>query len=216
MKKLFVLTVALVAAAATSASAVSAHGSAFGNFATATTLGQGKGAFGVGVGIADATSVVGWFNYGLSTYIDGRLKLGLIDNSETEVTFGADFKYQFWSATGTVPNPLDMAVGGFFEFVDYGPLSVLQVGGDLKGSYPFTLSNNTVLSPYGRFQIRLENASWDAEWVGPGLGSDSESELEFGVNGGVSWQLTRNITAYGEFQIDGNDGVFLGIDFGVL
>ena len=213
MKKLIAIMITLVALAATSASAISAHGSAFGNLATAKTLGQGKGAFGVGVGIADATSFVGWFNYGLSDYIDGRLKLGLIDTDggDTEITFGADFKYQFWTVNGAMANPLDMAVGGFFEYADYGPASVFQVGGQLIGSYPFILQGGTTLSPYGRFNLRLESVSLDV-----GGRSDSDSDLEFGLNGGVAWQVSPTINVYGEFQIDGNDGVFFGIDFSVL
>lgn len=213
MKKLIIITIALVTMTATNAPAITAFGSSFGNLATAKAIGQGNGVFGVGVGIADAKSVVGWFNYGLSEYIDGRLKLGLVDTdaSDTEIAFGADFKYQFWSVNGTVANPLDMAVGGFLEYADYGGLSALQVGGQLIGSYPFVLQNGTVLSPYGRFNIRLED--WNSDNKND---KASDSELEFGLNGGVAWQVTATIKVYGEFQIDGNDGIFLGIDFGVL
>lgn len=213
MKKLIVITIALVGFAAGSALAIDAHGSAFGNLATAKAIGQGEGVFGVGVGVADATSFTGWFNYGMSEYVDCRLKLGLIDadGGDTEITFGADFKYQFWSATGAVANPLDMAVGGFLEYVDYGPVSVFQVGGQLIGSYPFTLQGGTTLSPYGRFNLRLESVSLDV-----GGRSDSDSNLEFGLNGGVAWQVSPTVNVYGEFQIDGNDGIFLGIDFSVL
>ena len=213
MKKLIVITIALVTLAAPNGLAITACGSSFGNLATAKALGQGNGAFGGGVGIADATSVVGWFNYGLSAYIDGRLKLGLIDadTDGTDIAFGADFKYQFWSVSGAVANPLDMAVGGFLEYADYGRFSALQVGGQLIGSYPFTLQNGTTLSPYGRFNIRLEN--WSKEVRGD---DESDSELEFGLNGGVVWQVSPTVNVYGEFQIDGNDGIFLGIDFSVL
>ena len=213
MKKLIVITIALVTMTATNASAITAFGSSFGNLATAKAMGQGKGVFGVGVGIADAKSVVGWFNYGLSEYVDGRLKLGLVDadGSDAEIVFGADFKYQFWSVNGAMANPLDMAVGGFLEYADYGGFSALQVGGQLIGSYPFMLQNGTTLSPYGRFNIRLED--WNGEHKGV---KTSDSELEFGLNGGVAWQVTPTVNIYGEFQIDGNDGIFLGIDFSVL
>ena len=213
MKKLIVITIALITMTATNSLAISAFGSSFGNLATAKALGQGNGAFGVGVGIADAKSVIGWFNYGLSEYVDGRLKLGLVDadGSDAEIVFGADFKYQFWSVNGTMANPLDMAVGGFLEYADYGGFSALQVGGQLIGSYPFILQNGTTLSPYGRFNIRLED--WNGEHKGV---KTSDSELEFGLNGGVAWQVTPTVNVYGEFQIDGNDGIFLGIDFSVL
>ncbi|HWR83536.1 MAG TPA: hypothetical protein VN285_09550, partial [Candidatus Deferrimicrobium sp.] len=170
-----------------------------------------------GVGIADNTSVVGWLNYGLSEYVDGRIKLGLVDadGGDTEVTLGADFKYQFWSVGSAPSNALDLAAGGFFEFVDYGPFSVLQLGGQILGSYPFHMRNGSVLSPYGRFNVRLERLSWDRGFGGRPT-SDSESDLDFGFNGGVQWQVVPTVGLYGEFQIDGNDGIFLGIDFSVL
>jgi hypothetical protein len=217
MKKIAAITLALITFPVAHSLATSAHGSAFGAFTTAKSIGQGNGAFGIGVGIADATTVAGWFDYGLSDYIDGRLKLGFIDadGGDTEITLGADFRYQFWSVLGTVPNPLDMALGGFFEYVDYGRLSVFQIGGQILGSYPFTLRNGTVISPYGRFNVRLERYSFDSNYPGTNS-SSSDSEIEFGLNGGAAWQITPTINVYGEFQIDGNDGVFLGIDFLVL
>ncbi len=213
MKKVIVLTGVLVILTVSGVMADRSAGSVFGTFTTAKALGQGSGVFGGGVGIADATSVVGWFGYGMSDYIDGRLKLGLVDNDggDTEISLGADFKYQFWSVEGTVANPIDMAVGGFIEYVDYGAASIFQIGGNVIGSYPFLLQNGTTLSPYGRFNVRLESWSLD---VPPS--SDSDSELEFGLNGGVAWQVSPTVTLYGEFQFDGNDGIFLGIDFSVL
>jgi len=219
MKKLIVITIALVTLTATNSLAANfyeaTHGSTFGNFATGRTSDQGRGAFGFGAGIAKYTSVVGWFSYGLSQYTDGRLKLSLVDADEDsdniEIAFGADFKYQFWSVNGAVPNPLDMALGGFLEYADYGLKSALQVGGQIIGSYPFTLQNGTILSPYGRFNVRLEDRSEEFK-----EGEKSESDLEFGLNGGVAWQVSPTVNVYGEFQIDGNDGIFLGIDFSVL
>jgi hypothetical protein len=46
--------------------------------------------------------------------------------------------------------------------------------------------------------------------------ADSNSDIKFGLNGGVAWDLTRLMRLYGEFQLDGNDGVFFGIEFGVM
>ncbi len=211
MKKLIVTTIALVAFATASVSAIDAHGSAFGNFAIAKASGQGKGTLGSGVGIADnATSVVGWFNYGLSEYVDGRVKIGILDpdNGDSKVTLGADIRYQFWDIGDIIKRPFDMAFGGLFEYVDYDFGSVWQFGGQAIGSYPFKLSNGTTISPYGRFNIRLEGYSSEK--------GGSDTKLKFGLNGGVAWEASPTINVYGEFQIDGNDGIFLGIDFGVL
>jgi hypothetical protein len=210
MKKLLLIIAGVVIVGAGQSYAISAVGSAFGNLTTARTLGQGVGNFGAGVGVADATSVFATYTYGLSKFTDGRLKLGLWDDGDrtsTRITFGADFKWQFWNAGPGRREPFDMSFGGAFEYVDFGPVSVFQFGGNVIGSYPFKLSNGSTLSPYARFNARIESASGS---------SVSSTNLDFGLNGGVSWSATRNVTLYGEFQFDGNDGVFLGLDFNVM
>jgi hypothetical protein len=211
MKKI-VLAVLLVGALATPGFADS-FGSAFGTLTTASSLGQGKGNLGLGVGIADATSFFGTFSYGLSKYTDGRIKLGLRDNANTKISLGADFKWQFWNVGTGRNEPLDGAIGGFFEFEDFGVGSVFQVGAQLLGSYPFQLSRGGTLTPYGRFNVRIEAMSIDS----PNLDqSSSRTDLDFGLNGGVKWSATQTIDFYGEFQIDGNDGIFFGIDFNIM
>ncbi len=207
MKTKLAIAFVLALGLAAHASAQSAAGSAFGSLTTATTLGQGHGNFGGGVGIADATSVFGTFTYGLSKYTDGRIRLGFRDDVDAELTFGADFKWQFWNVGQGRREPLDMALGGFFEYTDFGPLSVFQFGGQLFASHPFQLSRSGALSPYGRFNARMESFSG---------GGASETELEFGLNAGVAWQATPAVALFGEFQLDGNDGVFFGIDFNIM
>jgi len=50
-----------------------------------------------------------------------------------------------------------------------------------------------------------------------GSGRDgSDSNLEIGITAGVQWIWTPNVSLFGEVQIDGNDGLFLGVDFGIL
>lgn len=192
-------------------------GSAFGNFSTAQTSGMGSGSMFAGVGFADATSVIGAFTYGLSAHTDGRLKLALVDNdgSDTKFAFSADFKYNFIS-TGELQNgPFDMALGGFAEYYDYDGASVFTIGAQYLGSYPFQLndSRKSFLVPYGRFNARMEMISWDNPLPN---GDDSDSNLEFGLNAGVKWQMTPTIDLFGEFQFDGNDGFFVGLDFNVM
>ena len=214
MKKILIFSLVLVLSACGLIRAESA-GSAFGSLTTAQALGQGRANFGGGIGLADATSFFGSFTYGLSQYTDGRLRVGLIDadGADAELTIGADFKWQFWTyGKEENSNPFDFATGAFLEYVDFGGSSVFQIGGQLIGSYPIDLQNSGTLSPYGRFNARLESISWDSR----GLGDDSESNLEVGINAGVCWQLTTELGLYGEFQLDGNDGLFLGIDFNVM
>jgi len=204
MKKIICIAVVLLAFNASTVLGIDAMGSAFGTTTTAKALGAGNGNFGLIAGIADATTFGGTFTYGMSDYIDGRLKLGLIsDNDETEISFAADMKYQIWSVNDASAKPFDMALGGMFEYFSYESTGYTQLGGFVLGSYPMQLSNGNFLTLYSRFNLRLESGG-------------SESELRYGVNGGVSFDLSQNMTAFGEFQIDGNDGVFFGIDFRVL
>jgi len=209
MKKFICVAVLMLVLSASSVMGIEAAGTAFGTTTTAKVIGVGNGNFGLVAGIADATSFGGTFTYGMSEYFDGRFKLGLVsDNDNTDIVFGADLKYQIWSVADASSKPFDMALGGLFEYMSGDHFSILHVGGFVLGSYPVKLNSGNFLTPYGRFNLRLENFSAD--------GSDSESELEFGINGGISFDLTKNMTAYGEFQIDGNDGVFFGLDFRIL
>jgi len=126
MRKILIVTLVILMAGVSSVFG-DAVGSSFGCLTTARTLGMGSGSFGGGVGIADATSVFGSFNYGLSEFMDGRVKLGLVDadgSEDMELTFGADFKWQIWDTKGPIKREFDMAIGGFIEYCDFEVFSV--------------------------------------------------------------------------------------------
>jgi len=210
MRKVILITAVVVLVFASASFGRSAWGTVFGAMSTASTLGMGQGNFGLGVGWGDnARSFMGSFNYGLSTHMDGRIKLALVDpdGGDAKLGVGADFKYQIVSVGGISNGPFDMAVGGLFEFYDLGGVSVIQLGGHYTGSYPVKLESGGVLTPYGRLNVRMEMLDYDGE---------TDSDLQIGLNGGVHWQVNKDIGLFGEFQIDGNDGVFLGIEFGAL
>ncbi len=214
MKRTLLVAVCILALLVPSSFSRDALGSAFGALGTAGTVGMGHGDFGFAVGLADATSFTGSFNYGLSSHMDGRIKLGLIDSDfgDTELAIGADFKYQIISVDGLSNGPFDMAIGGLVEYYSFGSSSsVFQIGGHYTGSYPVKLTSGGTLTPYGRFNVRIEAWSWDARII-----DDSGTDLQIGLNGGVHWQLNSSLGFYGEFQIDGNDGIFLGIDLSTL
>ncbi len=210
MKKTVILA-ALATLIVAGSVAADGAGSAFGCLTTARSQGMGRGSFTGGVGIANATSVAGMFNYGLSESTDGRVKLGFIDgkgNDDIEWTFGLDFNVQVWDVKSTAANSIDLAIGGLFEYVGVGDASILQLGGQVLGSYPFVMTNGTTLSPYGRVNLRMERLSYS--------GLDSESDLRFGLNAGVGWEISSTFALYGEFQMDGNDGLFLGAEFNIM
>ena len=167
MKRILLVTVCLVALLVPSSFARDAFGSAFGALSTAGTVGMGHGDFGFAIGLADATSFTGSFNYGLSTHMDGRIKLGFIDpdGGDTELALGVDFKYQLVSVDGISNGPFDMAIGGLGEYYSFGSVSVFQLGGHYTGSYPVKLQSGGTLTPYGRFNVRMESWSWDNDII---------------------------------------------------
>ena len=187
-------------------------GLASGNLSTADACGFGIGYVGGYVGILDdATTVFGSLTYGFSEYTEGRIKLGFadLDGSATdpEFMFGADFKYEFmdyYDKNGK--QPLDMAFGGFLEYVNYGFGSVLELGGNYIASIPYRFKSGRRLIPYGRANLRLESISSNIP------GSDNNSDFRFGLNLGVKYELSTEMNLYGEFQIDGMTGLFLGLD----
>ena len=217
MKRTGFIAVALVLLCGVSSYGIDAAGSAFGNLTTAKAIGQAKGDFGGGVGIADATSFFGSFTYGLSEYMDGRIRVGMYDpgdNVDAELAFALDMKYQLWDAAApTTQSAIDLSIGGFLEYLG-GDVSILELGGFGLVSYEFAMSNGQAISPYGRLNLRMERISWD---LPEGFeGDDSETNLEFGIHGGLAWQITPTIQLFGEFQLDGNDGVLFGVDFNVM
>lgn len=209
MKKVLPVLFACVVLFGADAKAISAWGSGFGTLTTAQGIGGGRASFQGGLGVADATTVFGTLRYGFSDYLDGRIKLGLRDDNFYDATLliGVDMTYQLWAVGPQTQDPFDLAFGGMFEYFGPGDVDVWELGAYALGSYPFLLRNGMTISPYGRLNIRLEDYSGDRF---------SDSELEFGFNGGAKLQINEAMGVYGEFQLDGNDGVFLGIEFLLL
>lgn len=181
-------------------------GSGFGSFATANTNGAGTSKILGGIGLADNNTIFGIYSYGLSRHTDGRIKFGIIDDDadNTEIMIGADFIYNLISTEELGNGPFDMGIGGFFEYYSFNVFSIWQIGGQFIGSYPLILSNESRLVPYGRVDVRVESINSD---------TFDDSNIEIGFNAGVEWEATKDINLFGEFQFDGNDGLFLGIQF---
>lgn len=222
MKKLIVLAT-VIAVLLTGSSFAASVGSVFGTQATATALGHRVGYFGVGVGLADLTSFVGTFDYGFSKYTTGRLKLGFADdgdNTDMAMTFGGEIRWQLWEAGGVNNRPIDMAIGAMTEYLKFSDsyagvesnLSVFQFGGFVLGSHSFVMSSGKLITPYAKLNVRLEDTSLKVT----GAGDASSSDLKIGLGTGLSYQLSNTMNLYGEFQVDGNDGVFFGVDFKVM
>jgi len=238
MKKIM-LTVAMLALALSAQPVLAAGGSVFGTQSTAVAIGQGNANGGITLGLADITSFVGTFDYGLSKFTTGRMKLGFADanNSDLAISIGAEIRWQVWSVAHSMAKkgnrsgrsnlsrkankrPFDLSIGVMTEYLSIdkktAPLttssfSVFQFGGFLLGSHSFVTKSGKLITPYGRFNIRLEDTNKELLGI-----KSSSSNIEIGLNTGVSYQFTNTMNLYGEFQIDGNDGLFIGVDFKVM
>jgi hypothetical protein len=222
MKKTTILTTVIAVLLAGSSFAAGV-GSVFGTQATAEAVGHRVGYFGVGVGIADLTSFVGTFDYGFSKYTTGRLKLGFADEgsaTDMSISFGGEIRWQLWQAGGTSKRPLDLAVGAMSEYMKFSDrigtvetsLSVFQFGGFVLGSHAFVMSNGKLITPYAKLNVRLEDTNAEVT----GLPGTSSSDLRVGLGSGLSYSVSNTMNLYGEFQVDGNEGVFFGVDFKVM
>lgn len=183
-------------------------GLASGNLTTADACGFGAGYIGGFVGFADeATSLFGTVTYGFSQYTEGRVKFGFSDldapDTDPQLLVGFDFKYEFLDYYDTMRNnPLDLAFGGFIEFVNYEYASVLELGGNLLASIPYKFKSGQRLVPYSRFNMRLEKYS----------NGYTDSDFQAGLNLGTKFELTQDVHLYGEIQLDGNTGLFAGLE----
>jgi hypothetical protein len=228
MKSLFLAGIAVLFLAPTAGA--ENVGSVFGAMTTAQATGRGRSTLSGGVGLADATSFLAGFDYGFTDKMDGRLRVGLVDMDgfDSQLALNGDVRWQVWNtqeaALSGTKKPFDMALGAFSEWmnVDTGSASlgtsasftVFQLGFQMLGSYSFPMSNGTALVPYGRVNLRWENQSMEFSESVFGTVSASESHAAAGLNAGLAWEVTPHVDLLGEFQIDGNDGVFFGIDYG--
>ena len=238
MKKIM-LTVAMLALALSAQPVAAAGGSVFGTQSTAVALGQGNANGAVTLGLADITSFVGTFDYGMSKFTTGRMKLGFADanKSDMAISLGGEIRWQVWSAANSMAGkgnknrkgnltrkanqkPFDLSIGVMTEYLSIDKkaatlvtysTSIFQFGGFLLGSHAFVTNGGKMITPYGRFSVRLEDTNFEDN-----SGKVSNSDIEIGFNTGVSYQFTNTMNIYGEIQMDGNDGLFIGVDFKVM
>ncbi len=179
---------------------------------TAGTVLKGSAAGGGFVGIYDgAFGVSGQYRYGIGGYSDIGGKLGIIDldsNSEEGdlgLFIAIDSKYQVMEVR--IMDPIDLSLGGALELALFDHANNFIIGGFVVGSYPVTLKNGRVLSPYGRLIMGFNRA--DSRWA-------SDTEFDLGLNMGVTMELSSSTNALAEFQIDDNTAAFLmGLEFGL-
>jgi outer membrane autotransporter protein len=98
-------------------------------------------------------------------------------------------------------------------FTGSASMKVLEIGIGVTGSRTYRMSSGSTLTPYGRLNLRHENATFTYEDTQFGSTSASDSQVALGANAGVAWGVSDRFVLMGELQIDGNDGLFLGVDY---
>lgn len=189
----------------------------FGNLQSARAIGDGVYKFGGGVMPGDdITTVQASLAYGFSRFVEGRFRLGIADqdiiNEDPAIALGAELKYQFWNYEGAsgagLDDPFDLSFAGMFEYVSFSSLRITSIGANVLGSRPFISKQGRRYGPYGRFNVRLMT-------VDPKLaGFKSDTDIEFTITPGAMVQLTDQMTAFLEFNIDDNTGFAIGVEFG--
>jgi hypothetical protein len=183
-----------------------------GQLSTAETVIKGNS---VGSGFVsvyeDGFGVVGQYRIGFGGYSDIGGKIGIIDYEKANVDqtgffVGIDYKYQIMEVR--IQDPIDLSLGGMFDFAHFEYFSLLSFGGYLAGSHPIEMRNGRHITPYGRLILRLDRED-------PDLG-DSDTDFNIGLNFGGALELSSSTSAYAEFQLDNIQvAFFMGVSFGL-
>jgi len=200
-----------------------------GQVTTAKTLLPGTQDIGGFLGAFDhATTVFGQYRRGLSNSLDFGIQAGLVDHdgqgSDASFIIGGDLKYNVMS-TGT--DPFDMALDARTLYYDVGPVSLFSLGGSVIISRDYRLTQGSMLTPYGGVNIRMDHVSVDVGDIDfssaikrgqPGYlraaaGDADNTELNIGGVGGVKWELSDLLDAFGEIVLDDDWGLVLGLNF---
>lgn len=192
-------------------------GGFLGHLSTAEPVPHGAVDLGAHVGFyEDANALFGHFRIGAIRYCEWEIKAGVLDmegDSDPRVMAGTAFKYHFYHR-GDVDAP-DMAVNWIIEYYDFARASTLILGSGLIGSYPFRLSNNSDLTPYGRLCLRAERNEWEVHTRYVPVKEEHDWDFDIGLNLGTQYAPSNRIQIYGELQFDDQVGFIAGINFAV-
>lgn len=179
-----------------------------GQLSTAETVLKGN-SFGSGFVAVydDGFGVIGQYRTGVGGYSDFGGKIGIIDLDKGGSGFllGVDYKYQIMEVR--IQDPIDMSVGGMFDFAAFDNVNILSFGGFLVGSYPIEMKSGRKITPYGRLILRIDRANPD--------NGNSDTDFNIGLNAGGMLELSSATNAYIELQLDNQTAFFMGVNFGL-
>jgi hypothetical protein len=219
MNRIFWVTIVLVLLPISSGSA-----QFLGQLSAAPTLDKGDALWGTYLGVYDnAFALFGQFRYGVVTYVDLGLKLGMINydpglgNSRTGLTLGGDIKY--WFMEKRSGDPLDISFGVGTEYLSISDFNVLSLGGNVIASYPIDYYESKRVTPYGRLNVRWQRTTLDKPWADPekwNSGNSQSSDMNVALALGAELKLTETLNLVGELEIDDNVGFVAGINYNIF
>ncbi len=195
---------------------------------SAETLGWGSLNLSTGVGVYEhAVTVFGNARYGIASPVDVSLTIGLMDLDATDnasLLIGSDIQYQV--ADTDMGKPVDVAIGGIFQYYSYDrnsvSTSIWSLGGNLIVSKPLQFQNGFRFTPYSRLNMRSDNVRQDSG-TNPLFGKRSaleaiqatrnNSEFNIGITIGSQFHFTGKFNVSGELQIDDEIGAAVGLNF---
>lgn len=185
-----------------------ASGQFLGQMTSADCLDKGSNIGGSYLIIAeDALGVVGSWRMGLSEFLEGRIRGGLLDpeGSGVNLILGADAKYQLWEYIRG-ENPFDMSLGTGIEYSKFDNGKLLGLTGSIIGSHVHALKENKSIETFAQVHLRLQRISFD----GPFEGSDSKLKIGGSIGAVFSLMTLADLTV--EIQLDDQMAIMAGLD----
>ena len=192
----------------------------FGQVSTAYTLDKGTNDVGGFVSVFEGSTLLfGQYRRGLMSNTDFGIQGGFIDPEvgDMGLALGADVKFRLMQTDANTP--FDLALDPRVAYLNFDSFSLFSFGGSVVISRDYALAQGS-LAPYGAFNMRLENVSFDEDLGHVALAAgmqnhinDSDSDFEMSGIAGVRWDVSEMLDILGEVVFDRDIGFTMGLNF---
>lgn len=220
MKSILKITTASVIVVTVLALTSAGEAAIFGQVSTAYTLDKGTNDVGGFVSVFEGSTLLfGQYRRGVMSKTDFGIQAGFIDpeGGDMGLALGADIKFLLMQTDANTP--FDLALDPRFSYLNSGNYSLYSFGGSVVISRDYALAQGS-LAPYGAFNMRLENVSFDEDLGHTALAAgaqnhinDSESDFEMSAIAGVRWDVSELLDILGEVVFDRDIGFTMGLNF---
>ena len=220
VKSIVRFTTACLVVAVSLAQSPTSEAAIFGQVSTAYTLDKGTNDVGGFVSVFEGSTLLfGQYRRGLFSKTDFGIQGGFIDPEAGDMglALGADAKFLLMQTNANTP--FDLALGPRFAYLNFDNSSLFTFGGSVVISRDYALAQGS-LAPYGAFNLRLENRSYD-ELLGhtalaadaPNHINDSDTDFEMSGIAGARWDVSELLDILGEIVFDRDIGFTIGLNF---